>query len=70
MIKTIHIAGMTCGHCKMKVEKSLAELEAVNSVDVDLLDGTAELDLNKEISDELLASTIKNAGYTLQKEKI
>ena len=41
MNKIIHIAGMTCGHCKMKVENSLAELDAVNSVDVDLLDGTA-----------------------------
>lgn len=65
MNKIVHISGMTCGHCKMKVEQRLAELKEVKSVEVDLLEGTAEIELSETISDEKLAEVIKDAGYTL-----
>jgi Cu+-exporting ATPase len=65
MIKIAHISGMTCGHCKMKVEKELTELQGVDKVEVDLLEGTAEIELSDEISSDLLSNTLKNAGYTL-----
>jgi copper chaperone CopZ len=65
MNKVAHISGMTCGHCKMKVEQRLAEMKEIKSVEVDLLEGTAEIELSEALSDEALSDALKEAGYTL-----
>jgi len=65
MNKTLQIEGMTCGHCKTKVEKALIELNEINTAEVDLIDGTVEIIGDEEISDELLIKTISEAGYKL-----
>ena len=65
MNKTLQIEGMTCGHCKTKVEKALIELNEINTAEVDLIDGTSEIIGDEEISDELLIKTISEAGYKL-----
>lgn len=65
MNKTLQIEGMTCGHCKTTVEKALIELNEINTAEVDLIDGTAEITGAEEISDELLIKTISAAGYKL-----
>ena len=65
MIKTAHISGMTCGHCKMKVEQELASLQGVDKVEVDLLEGSAEIEFSEVVSLDLLSTTLKKAGYTL-----
>jgi Cu+-exporting ATPase len=65
MNKVAHISGMTCGHCKMKVEQELGALKEVKSVDVDLIEGTAEIELSEALSDEALSKAVKEAGYTL-----
>lgn len=33
---TLKVEGMTCNHCKMRVEKALQEVSGVESVQVDL----------------------------------
>lgn len=63
MNKKIQIEGMTCGHCKMKVENVLGELDSVDSVEVDLIDGIAELQLSGDLEDEFLSKVISDAGY-------
>lgn len=60
--RTIIIEGMTCEHCKARVESSLNVLEGV-SAKVNLKKKTAFVSMEKEVSDELLKKTVKNAGY-------
>ena len=65
MNKTLQITGLTCGHCKAKVEKALIGLSEINVAEVDLIDGTCEISGEKEISDKTLIDVISEAGYHL-----
>ena len=60
-MKKITIEGMSCGHCKARVEKALSELDGITSAVVDLEAKTATIE--GETSDEILRETIDDAGY-------
>ncbi|MNM49865.1 heavy-metal-associated domain-containing protein [Clostridium intestinale] len=60
-MKKIIIEGMSCGHCKARVEKALSELDGITSAVVDLEAKTATIE--GETSDEILRETIDDAGY-------
>lgn len=60
-MKKIIIEGMSCGHCKARVEKALSELDGITSAVVDLEAKTATIE--GETSDEVLRETIDDAGY-------
>lgn len=63
MTKTMKIEGMMCSHCEARVKQVLEELPEVESVVASHEKGTAELILNKEISDEILKKTVEEQGY-------
>ncbi|HBM98713.1 MAG TPA: Cu2+-exporting ATPase [Ruminococcus sp.] len=63
MTKTMKIEGMMCPHCEARVKQVLEELPEVESVVANHEKGTAELILNKEISDEILKKTVEEQGY-------
>ena len=69
MKKILHIEGMTCGHCKMKVEKALGSLAPVKDVDVDLIEGIAEVELSNDLDDTFFVKQIEEAGYKLRSIK-
>lgn len=60
--RTVLIEGMSCEHCKNRVESRLNELAGV-SARVDLKKKTAQISMEREISDEKLKETIEKAGY-------
>lgn len=62
MEKTMLIEGMSCGHCSVRVEKALNELDGVNAT-VDLDKKTAFIKLSKDINDEVLTKAVTDAGY-------
>lgn len=62
--KTLKIKGMSCGHCSARVEKALNSIDGVEAK-VDLDSNFATLKLTKDVSDEILKSTIDNIGYQL-----
>ena len=64
-IQTLKVGSMTCGHCKVRVEKILNELTEVESVEVDLIDGTVEVIFSTDISNDKLKDVLGNAGYPL-----
>jgi copper chaperone len=43
----LNVAGMSCNHCKMAVEKSLQKLAGVKSADVDLAGKTVKIAYEK-----------------------
>lgn len=65
MKKTIHVEGMMCPHCQAHVLKALEAVEGVGSVDVSLEDKTATVELVSDVSDEILAKAVTDAGYTV-----
>ena len=65
MKKTRKIEGMMCGHCEATVKKALEALPQVDEAIVSHEDGTAEVILNGEISDEALKKTVEDKDYTV-----
>lgn len=62
MEKILHIEGMMCNHCKLRVEKALNSLDGV-SAEVNLEAHSAKVSLSKVISDETLKKAVTDAGY-------
>jgi len=64
--KVVKIGGMSCNHCKARVEKALSDLKDVKSVEVDLENKIAKLILKKDISKDVLKSTIEDIGFQFE----
>ncbi|MCL4408431.1 MAG: cation transporter [Thermotogae bacterium] len=63
----LYVDGMTCEHCKMHVEEALKGIKGVKKAEVNLDNGTAEVETKKEISFDTFKNAIEEAGYTLVK---
>ncbi|HAN20146.1 MAG: hypothetical protein A2Y15_03350 [Clostridiales bacterium GWF2_36_10] len=64
MKKVIKIDGMSCGHCKARVEKVLGDIDGV-SAKVNLEKGEAIVSIDKDVADNVLTSAVTEAGYTV-----
>ncbi|MDD3079806.1 MAG: heavy metal translocating P-type ATPase [Paludibacter sp.] len=63
-IKTLKISGMSCGHCSARVEKVLNSIDGVEAK-VDLETNSAKITLSKDVSNDLIKSTVDNIGYEI-----
>ncbi len=61
MDTVLKIEGMTCMHCKMRVEKSLKGVSGVTGVQVDLAKKEAVVTGSAERS--VMAQAVADAGY-------
>ena len=58
------IAGMTCGHCKMKVERALTGVAGTFGTAVFLDEGEAEVDFDPAAaSPDQYVAAVREAGY-------
>jgi copper chaperone len=63
----LNVSGMTCNHCKMKVEKALKTLDGVEDVQINLEDGTADVSFDSgKVSADDLKAAIGDAGYEVK----
>jgi copper chaperone CopZ len=62
-MKKMVVKGMTCGHCKMRVEKALMALEFVKEVSVDLEKGIVILEETDSFERQKVIDAVENAGY-------
>ncbi len=62
MEKILEVQGMTCEHCKAKVEKALEEIEGVEEVKVSLFKKQAKVK-GENLEDEKLVKAVEEAGY-------
>ena len=70
MIAKFEIKGMHCSACAAIVEKTVAELDGVNSVSVTLLLNSAEAEFDEaKISAKQIAKAIKAAGFPASVKK-
>lgn len=62
--KTYHVAGMSCNHCKMSVEKALGKLEDVESVEVNLASG--EVKVVGNVTDSKVKEVVEDLGFEVK----
>ena len=68
MEQVLKVKGMSCGHCKMAVEKSLKSLAGVDEATVDLAAGTVKVVFEPgRVGTEQLAKAVDEAGYEVVK---
>ncbi|MCX5044057.1 heavy-metal-associated domain-containing protein [Aldersonia sp. NBC_00410] len=63
-----HVSGMTCAHCVKAVTDELDRLDAVTSVDIDLVpDGDSQVRVtsSRPLSVEQVRHAVDEAGYSL-----
>ena len=64
---TLHVKGMSCGHCVKAVEGSVGELQGVDQVKVNLEDGLVTVSFDKAIVTlEKIKETIDDQGYEIE----
>lgn len=62
MKKTLKIEGMMCQHCQSHVDKALNGIDGVTAT-VNLEAGTAEVECDACVTDEMLKAAVQEAGY-------
>ncbi len=62
----LKVEGMSCGHCKMAVEKAVRSLPGVLAAEVDLAAKTLKVDFDPAKSDlAAIKAAVEDAGYTI-----
>ncbi|MFD8211144.1 cation transporter [Streptomyces sp. NPDC059695] len=59
------VSGMTCGHCRTAITKSVGALDGVISVDVDVAGGLVTVTTGGEPDDAAVTAAVDDAGYEL-----
>ena len=66
MTKVMTIEGMMCGHCTGRVQKALEAVAGVRAVTMSLEDKTATVEVNAEVTDDVLTDAVTEAGYEVK----
>ena len=61
--KIVSIDGMHCMHCASSVEKAISSIDGVKSAKVNLDKKTCTAKINGEVSDDVIISAVKDAGF-------
>ncbi len=65
MIKKLSVSGMSCSACSAGIERNIAKLDGVNSVNVSLMDKSMTIDFDSQIlSLEKIVAVVEKLGYT------
>ena len=64
MKKKMRIDGMKCMHCKANVEKALGAVDGVVSAEVNLEEKIAVIQMEKDVSDQVLMDAVSAKGFT------
>lgn len=58
------VSGMTCGHCVHHVTEAISKVAGVNSVNVKLAEGIAEIESESPLDLQAVKDAVVAAGYT------
>jgi len=64
--KLAHIPAISCHHCKMTIERELAELEGIESVVADVQHKTVRIVWDAPLSWEEIVNKLEEIGYPPQ----
>jgi copper ion binding protein len=60
---TVHVAGMSCGHCVQAVSGELKKIDGVTDVQVDLASGRVDVTSDADLTADAIAAAVDVAGY-------
>ena len=61
---TLHVQGMSCGHCVNSIEGNVGELDGVESVKVHLADGKVDVTFHSDkVNVKEITEVIEEQGY-------
>lgn len=63
MEKTMKIEGMMCGHCEVRVKKTLEAIPGVEAAEVSHEKGTAVVKMASEVADDVLKKAVEDQDY-------
>jgi copper chaperone len=64
---SFRVQGMTCGHCKAAVEKTLGQLGGVSAVSVNLETKEVKVTYDADkVSTDVFKNAIEDAGYDVE----
>ena len=67
MNKKYKVTGMTCSACSSRVEKCVEKLDGVNTVSVNLLTNSMQVDFDeRKLTEEKIADSVIQAGYGME----
>lgn len=67
MNKKYKVTGMTCSACSSRVEKCVEKLDGVNTVSVNLLTNSMQVDFDEsKLTEEKIADSVTQAGYGME----
>ena len=67
MNKKYKVTGMTCSACSSRVEKCVKKLDGVNTVSVNLLTNSMQVDFDEnKLTEEKIADSVIQAGYGME----
>jgi copper chaperone CopZ len=58
------VSGMTCGHCVRHVTEAISKVAGVNSVNVKLAEGLAEIESDSALDLQAVKDAVVAAGYS------
>jgi copper chaperone CopZ len=58
------VSGMTCDHCVRHVTDAISKVAGVNSVNVNLADGIAEIESDSALDLQAVKDAVVAAGYS------
>lgn len=58
------VSGMTCGHCVRHVTEAISKVAGVNSVNVKLAEGIAEIESDPTLDRQAVKDAVVAAGYS------
>jgi Cu2+-exporting ATPase len=61
--KTVKIEGMMCEHCAAAVKNALEELDGIESAEVSVKDGSAVIEMSKNVDSEKIKKAIEDRDY-------
>jgi copper chaperone len=65
---SLHVEGMTCGHCVSAITKAIQQLDATSDVKVNLAAKTVAV-TSTTLSEKQLADVISGEGYQVQHQE-
>ncbi|HHX23080.1 MAG: copper chaperone CopZ [Tepidanaerobacteraceae bacterium] len=64
---TLKVQGMSCGHCKEAVERSIGVLPGVSKVEAKVEEGKVNISYNpSEVNLDDIVQAVEDAGYDVQ----
>ena len=65
MEKVLNIEGMVCMNCVKHVDKALRGIQGIRDVAVSLENKSAQVQMSRDIPDDVLKTAVEDAGYQL-----